>query len=77
MQISVVKCDQKFKPLFEEVKDDLDIDMNYASAQEHAPEAERNNRATQERVRATCHRSPCRATWHHWLQKISPQLSQL
>ena len=45
----------------DDIKDDLDIDMNYASAQEHVPEAERNNRVIKERVRATYHRLPYRA----------------
>ena len=61
MQIAMIKCDGEFTPLFEEVKDDLNIDMNCASAKEHVPEAERNNRVIQERVRATCHRLPCHA----------------
>jgi hypothetical protein len=34
------------------------IKMNYASAQEHVPRAERNNRVIQEQVRAAYHRFP-------------------
>ena len=34
--------------------------MNFANAQEHVPEAERNNRVIKERVRATYHRLPYR-----------------
>jgi hypothetical protein len=36
----------------------LDITMNYATASEHVPEAERNNRTIQERIRATYHNLP-------------------
>jgi hypothetical protein len=32
------------------------IQVNYASPQEHVPEAERNNRVIKERIRATYHR---------------------
>ena len=39
--ITVIKADQEFKPIFDDIKDDMDITMNYASAQEHVPEAER------------------------------------
>jgi len=42
------------------LKDDLDIDMNYAAAQEHVPEAERNNRTIKERFRAHRSRLPYR-----------------
>ena len=42
----------------DDLQDDLDIEMNYASAEEHVPEAERNNRVIKERVRAAFHRLP-------------------
>jgi hypothetical protein len=35
------------------VADKLDIIMNYATASEHVPEAERNNRTIQERIPST------------------------
>jgi hypothetical protein len=34
------------------------IQVNYASPQEHVPEAERNNRVIKERIHATYHRLP-------------------
>lgn len=40
-----MKCEQEFEP-------------NCASAQEHVPDAERNNRVIKERVRVTIHSSP-------------------
>jgi hypothetical protein len=39
-------------------KQDPPIKINYASAQEHVPRAERNNRTIKERVRSTYHRLP-------------------
>ena len=38
--------------MMDKVKDELDMDMNYTSASEHVPEAERNNRMIKERIRA-------------------------
>ena len=38
--------------------DNLDIQMNYTNAQEHVPQAERNNRTIKKRVRAALHRLP-------------------
>jgi hypothetical protein len=40
------------------VSEAFNIEMNYATAREHVPEAERNNRTIQERIRGTtttCH----------------------
>jgi hypothetical protein len=37
--------------------DKYGISMNFASAQEHVPEAERNNRVIKERFRATFHQT--------------------
>ena len=54
-------CDQEFKTMMEEVKDQLDVAMNCTSADEHVPEAERNNRTIQERIRTGYHRLPCKA----------------
>jgi hypothetical protein len=41
--------------MMDRVSDELNIEMNYATADEHVAEAERNNRTTQERIRATYH----------------------
>ena len=60
-RIATIHCDAEFKPIMDDIKDDLDIDMNYANAQEHVPEAERNNRVIKERVRAVYHRLPFQA----------------
>jgi hypothetical protein len=47
--------------MMEKVKDDLDVDMNFTNAQDHVPEAERNNRTKKERIRAAYHRLPYKA----------------
>jgi hypothetical protein len=39
-----------------DVKNDLDMDMNFINAQDHVPEAERNNQKIKERIRAAYHR---------------------
>ena len=44
--------------MMERVADDLDVAMNDTHAQDHVPEAERNNRTIKERVRAAFHRLP-------------------
>ena len=59
-QITTLHCDRQFKPIMDEIKDDLDITMNYYSAQEHVPEIERSNRIVKERVRALYHSMPYR-----------------
>jgi hypothetical protein len=55
--LSVVKihCDNEYHPLENTLLDKYGISMNFASAQEHVPEAERNNRVIKERCRATFH----------------------
>jgi len=59
--IKEIICDREFKTLMDEVKDELDIDMNYTSKGEHVPEAERNNRTIGERIRAAYHNLPYKA----------------
>ena len=60
-KITTIKADQEFKPILNDIKDDLDITMNFASAQEHVPEAERNNRTIKERFRSQYQRLPFKA----------------
>jgi len=56
--IKAIHCDNEFRPLMDPLSTDYEVSMNYASAQEHVPEAERNNRVIKERFRATFHRLP-------------------
>ena len=59
--INEVHCDNEFHKLMDpySTKQNPPIMVNYASAQEHVPRAERNNRTIKERVCATYHRLPC------------------
>ena len=59
--ITMIHCDSEYKSLMDEVNDKLDIVMNYANAQDHVPEAERNNRVIKERIRAGYHHLPYKA----------------
>jgi hypothetical protein len=44
--------------MMDKVSDELDITMNYTNAQDHVPQAERNNRTIKERIRAALHHLP-------------------
>jgi hypothetical protein len=59
-KITDIHCDNKFRKLMDPfpVGQTPPIKMNYASAQEHVPRAERNNHVIQERVRAAYHQFP-------------------
>ena len=57
-RIREIHCDRQFQPLFDEIKDDLSIEMVYPAATAHVPQAERNNRTIKERVRSVFHRLP-------------------
>ena len=56
--IKTIHCDGEYHPVMDEVKDELDVDMNCANPLDHVPEAERNNRVIKERVRAAYHQLP-------------------
>ena len=53
-----IMCDREYLPLMTTVYEGLDVEMKYASAGEHTPEAERNIRTIKERVRAAFQRLP-------------------
>ena len=57
-RIKTIHCDGEFKEFVDPIRDELDIDINYTSMGEHIPEAERNNRTIEERIRATYHSLP-------------------
>jgi hypothetical protein len=59
--IRTIHCDGEFRGMMEKVEDDLDVDMHFTNAQDHVPEAERNNRTIKERIRAAYHRLPYKA----------------
>ena len=58
ISITVIHIDGEFKNLMDEVKDEMNITMNYTNAQDHVPEAERNNRTIKERMRVQYHQLP-------------------
>ena len=43
-RINKIECDGEFRSMMDDVKDKLDINMNYSNVQDHVPAAERNNR---------------------------------
>ena len=57
-KIDKIYCDGEFKSMMDKVADDLNVTMNYTNAQDHVPEAERNNRTIKEKMRAALHRLP-------------------
>jgi hypothetical protein len=59
--ITQIHCNGEFRSMMDKVKDDLDVNMNFTNAQDHVPEAERDNRTIKERIRAVYHRLPYKA----------------
>lgn len=59
--IKIIYIHGEFKALMDQVKDELDIEMNYTNAQDHEPTAKRNNRTLKERARAQYYRLPYKA----------------
>jgi hypothetical protein len=60
-EIRTLHCNGELCGMMEKVEDDLDVDMNFTNAQDHVPEAERNNRMIKERIQAAYHRLPYKA----------------
>jgi hypothetical protein len=56
--IEWIHCDQEFRHMMDKISDELGVEMNYTTTDEHVPEAERNNRTIKERVRSTYHNLP-------------------
>ena len=59
--VKLLCADNKFQCIMEKIQDDLDVQMNFANAGEHVPQAERNNRFLGERFRACYHNLPYKA----------------
>lgn len=53
--IKMIHMDNEFKPIMDEVKDEMDINMNYTNAGDHVPKAERNNQLFKNRIRMKYH----------------------
>ena len=60
-KIKTIHCDGEYRSMMTNVSDELDVEMNFTNAQDHVPEAERNNRTLKERIRAAFHRLPYKA----------------
>ncbi|CAJ1936900.1 unnamed protein product [Cylindrotheca closterium] len=56
LRIKTIYCDNKFKPVFDDVKDNMDVTMNYAAPGEHEPTIERSNQTLKGLFRAHYHR---------------------
>ncbi len=50
-KIEKIHCDKEFKSIMDEVSDNLNVDMTYASTNDHVPDIERSNRTVEERYR--------------------------
>jgi hypothetical protein len=59
--IRMIHYDGEFCGMMEKVEDNLDVDMNFTNAQDHVPEAERNNQMIKEMIGAAYHRLPYKA----------------
>src|SRR6056300_689233 len=55
-QIRTIYCDNEFKPVFDDVKDEMNVNMNYAAPGEHEPTIERSNQTLKALFRAHYHR---------------------
>ena len=71
MRIGLIHADHKFKPIMDEVKDEMDMDMNYANPGDHVSQAERNNQVIKERIHGSFHRLPYRAIPKVMLHKLA------
>jgi hypothetical protein len=66
-----IQCDGEFRPLMDPNKDNLGVDMNYTNAEDHVPEAERNNRTIKERVRALVNGLPFKVMPKAMIRKLA------
>ena len=54
-EIAEFHCDFEFEPVMKDIKECLEIAMHHSPFKAHVPEAERNNRTIEERVRSVFH----------------------
>ena len=59
--IKTIHCNGEYCGMMDKVKDNLDMTMNFTNAQDHVPEAERNNWTIKERIQASYHCLPYKA----------------
>ena len=53
--IKMIHIDREFKPIINEVEDEMDLKMNYANKGEHIPKAERNNQTLKDQIQIKYH----------------------
>ena len=58
IMVSMIRADNEFRPIEEEMEKDCELDFNFAAPDEHVPDIERENRVLQERFRAEYHHLP-------------------
>jgi hypothetical protein len=77
-KITDIHCDNEFRKAMDPflAGQTPPIKMNYASAQEHVPRAERNNRVIQERVHAAYHRFPFTHLLHTLVEYLVMELAK-
>ena len=56
-RVNVINCDNGFRAMMDDVKDDLNCTMNFTNAQDHGPHAETNNPITKTHIRVGLHRT--------------------
>ena len=56
--VTVIHADNEFKPIFADLEDKWDVDMNFSLPKEHVLNIERLNRTLQERFRVALYRLP-------------------
>jgi hypothetical protein len=59
------------------VSDDLDVDMSYATTDEHVPEVDRNNRTIKGKICATFHNTPFKKSQKTMIKELSMRVTHL
>jgi hypothetical protein len=54
-RVNTINCDNGFRAMMDNIKDELDCTMNYTNAQDHESHAERNNRTIKNQIRVGLH----------------------
>jgi len=76
-RIKTIECDGLYKSMMDEVKDSLNITMNYCNPDEHVPEVERSIRVIKERCRAHYHRLPFKLIPRIMIRALGEQCCKL
>ena len=56
-RVNIIHCNNGFRAMMDDVKDELNCVMNYTNAQDDEPHAEQNNRTIKNQIRVGLHRS--------------------